>query len=28
VDGKMIDVASLRMCETVVERARLAGLLP
>lgn len=28
VDGKMIDVASLRMCQMVVERARLAGLLP
>jgi len=28
VDGTMIDVASLRMCQTVVERARLAGLLP
>ncbi len=28
VNGRMIDVASLRMCETVVERARLAGLLP
>lgn len=27
VKGKMIDVASLRMCRTIVERARLAGLL-
>ncbi len=27
VKGKMIDVASLRMCQTMVERARLAGLL-
>ena len=27
VKGKMIDVASLRMCQTTVERARLAGLL-
>lgn len=27
VNGKMIDVASLRMCQTIVERARLAGLL-
>lgn len=27
VNGKMIDVASLRMCQTTVERARLAGLL-
>jgi citrate lyase subunit beta/citryl-CoA lyase len=27
VKGKMIDVASLRMCRTVVERARLAGIL-
>lgn len=27
VNGKMIDVASLRMCRTIVERARLAGLL-
>lgn len=28
LDGRMVDVASLRMCQTVVERARLAGLLP
>jgi citrate lyase subunit beta/citryl-CoA lyase len=27
VKGKMIDVASLRMCQTTVERAKLAGLL-
>jgi citrate lyase subunit beta/citryl-CoA lyase len=27
VNGKMIDVASLRMCRTIVEKARLAGLL-
>ncbi|HCK80594.1 MAG TPA: CoA ester lyase, partial [Candidatus Competibacteraceae bacterium] len=27
VKGKMIDVASLRMCRTIVEHARLAGLL-
>lgn len=27
VNGKMIDVASLRMCQTIVERARLAGIL-
>ncbi len=27
VKGKMIDVASLRMCNTIVDRARLAGLL-
>ena len=27
VKGKMIDVASLRMCRTIVERAQLAGLL-
>jgi len=27
VNGKMIDVASLRMCQTIVARARLAGLL-
>ena len=27
VKGKMIDVASLRMCRTLVERAQLAGLL-
>ncbi len=27
VKGKMIDVASLRMCKTIVDRARLAGLL-
>ncbi len=28
VDGRMVDVASLRMSQAVVERARLAGLLP
>jgi citrate lyase beta subunit len=28
VDGRMIDVASVRMCQAAVERARLAGLLP
>ena len=27
VKGKMIDVASLRICRTIVERARLAGLI-
>jgi citrate lyase beta subunit len=27
IKGKMIDVASLRMCQTTVERAKLAGLL-
>ena len=27
VGGKMIDAASLRMAETIVDRARLAGLL-
>lgn len=27
VNGKMIDVASLRMCRTIVEKARMAGLL-
>jgi len=27
VKGKMIDVASLKMCNTIVSRARLAGLL-
>jgi citrate lyase subunit beta/citryl-CoA lyase len=27
VNGKMIDVASLRMCRTIVEKAKLAGLL-
>jgi citrate lyase subunit beta/citryl-CoA lyase len=27
VNGKMIDVASLKMCHTIVDRARLAGLL-
>ena len=27
VKGKMIDVASLKMCNTIVNRARLAGLL-
>ncbi len=27
VNGKMIDVASLKMCQTIVDRARLAGLL-
>ena len=27
VKGKMIDVASLRMCRTIVERAKLAGIL-